>query len=360
MADAEGDALCDAEWIWLTDEQFQEDVDAICTEAKAGASASERPRPKRAAIMVPAVRLEGATGHASLINGDYAEDLEWPQLVLTNGTSFMWSNDGRWCVGKRKNVGSSKCRAFVQSESGRPEDIPRGATWMVNDGVATEFAASSRIRLMLTPAGRAQAQRGRRPATVRRLGAYSAAADERLAPQLTASAADLRAVGGVLVDDGGVWGPRCNAALRSALSAGLRVASLQLSSTLWREEDTIELAELLSPACGLETLSVASGMVGLGGLRAILAAARRCPTLHMVDLFACGPRTEQWESLGCFTRGPECEDCQLLLELHHVLQSRGHADAWPRLGECVVRNEAFMDDVHGGGSLLGTLGLDPG
>lgn len=345
------------EWLWLADDQFEEDVDAICAEARAADAASERPKRKRAALMVPTVRLEGATGHAALINGEYAEDVEWPQLVLTNGTSFMWTHEGRWCVGKRRNVGSSKCRAFVQSEPvpGRPEDIPRGATWMVNDGIAAEFAASASIRLVLTPAGRAQVRRGRRPATVQRLGAYSAAADERLAAQLVASAADQQAVGGVLVENGGVWGPRCNAALRSALVAGLRVASLQLTSTLWREEDAVELAELLSPACGLETLCVAYGMVGLGGLRAIIAAARRCPTLHTVDVFNCGPRTEQWDSLGCFSReGPESEDCQLLLELHQVLRGRR-----PEMvsNEGCVRNEAFMDDVHGGGALLGHLSL---
>ena len=114
-------------------------------------------------------------------------------------------------------------------------------------------------------------------------------------------------------------------------------------------EDAVELAELVSPDCGLTTLSVANGAVGLDGLRAIIAAARRCPTLSEVDLFNVGPRAERWESLGCFSRGPESEDCVLLLELWRVLRGN-NADA-------CVRNEAFMDDVHGGGALLGHLSL---
>jgi len=345
MMEADGE---DLEWLILVDDQFETQRFAIADELNA--AAPEHRAPEKRSAIIPTLRLEGATGHAALINGEYAEDTDWlPQLVLTNGSMFMWANAGRWCVGRRKNVGSVGCRAFVQSEpaSGRPEDIPRGTMWMVNDGVNTgEFAAAECIRLMLTPSARARAQRAGRSATVR-LGAYSTSADERMAAQLVAAAADKRAVAGVMVDtdNGGVWGPKSNAALHEALGAGLRPACLHLLGTLRREEDVIELAELLPAMCGLEKLVVAYSYVGLSGLRAIIAAARRCTTLHTVDVFNCGPRTERWESLGCFTQGPTSEDCALLLELHRVLKGRNEEQGG-------VRNEAFMDDVHGGGALL--------
>ena len=187
------------------------------------------------------------------------------------------------------------------------------------------------------------------------LGTRSAAADKRLAALLADAAANKQEVAGLMLPEHGLWGPACNEALRTALGAGLRPASLQLSSALQREEDVVALAELVTAECGLETLTVSYCSVGLSGLRAIIEAARRCPTLRTVGLFAAGPRTDRWESLGCFTRGPQSEDCVLLLELLDVLKGR-HEACEPL--SC-VHNEAFMDDVHGGGALLGLLGLDP-
>lgn len=353
MSDSEDQQEEKLEWLELVDDQFEEDMPTIADELNAYKAAAHpmAERPPRMAIMQPTLRLEGAMGHAALINGEYAEDTSFSsQLVLTNGSMFMWADAGRWCVGRRKNVGTTSCRAFVQSEpaSGRPEDIQSGATWMINDGISTsEFAAANSIRLLLTTSGRARAQRGGRSAAVR-LGAYSTAADERMATKLAQAARHQQDVMGVVVLDGGVWGPKSTAALREALGAGLRPLHLQLSNTARREEDVIEIAELVSAECGLMTLGMAFGMVGLAGLRAIIAAARRCPTLHTVDLFASGPRTERWDSLGCFSQGATSEDCVLLLELHHVLKGRPHGEG----NGAGVRNEAFMDDVHGGGALL--------
>ena len=341
------------EWLTLVDVQFEADAVRIRDELKAAApptSTTTTDQPQTSTFNRPTLRIEGATGHAALINGEYAEEKagSGSRLVLTNcnnGGMLMWAEAGRWCVGRRKNVGTVRCRAFVQSEpaSGRPEDIPRSSKWMINDGVhATEFTAAAGVGVRLV----ALTPHRARPA--RQLGVRSAAADERLAALLAAATAGKQVVDGIDVPDGGVWGPASNAALRAALGAGLRPASLRLSGSIHREEDAVELAELVSPDCGLAELGMANCMVGPDGLRAVVAAARRCRTLRGVDLFNVGPRTESWESLGCFTRGPECEDCVLLLELHRLLRGR-HA------GAAYVLNEAFMDDCHGGGALLGLL-----
>ena len=68
-----------------------------------------------------------------------------------------------------------------------------------------------------------------------------------------------------------------------------------------------------------------------------------------MDVFCTGPRSSKWASLGCYTWSgrdtgvPMSADCVLLLALHKVLKERGGG----------VQNEAFIDDVNGGGALLG-------
>ena len=151
------------------------------------------------------------------------------------------------------------------------------------------------------------------------------------------------------MNDGGVWGPACTAALGALLANGLRLRRLHVSGVLWREADLIELLALITHDSPLTDLNLSNGMVGLGGLQAVLETARRCERLARIDLFNVGPRLEgKWESLGCFTGGAESEDCVLLLELHCLLRDRGG----------VVLNEAFMDDCNGGGALLASCG-DP-
>jgi hypothetical protein len=97
-------------------------------------------------------KLTGGEKHASLINGEYLEDRSWPRphLVFSNGELFMWNLEsaGRWCIGRQRNVGTAKCRAYVQSEACNPECIPLDAAWMVHDG-STEEAYAPMKQLQL-------------------------------------------------------------------------------------------------------------------------------------------------------------------------------------------------------------------
>mmetsp|Transcript_76530 Transcript_76530/g.127565 ORF Transcript_76530/g.127565 Transcript_76530/m.127565 type:complete len:548 (-) Transcript_76530:118-1761(-) len=106
-------------------------------------------------------RVTGASGHSSVINGEYQLETGRDTMCFRNDDMYMWTCNGRWCIGRLLNVGTTKCRAFVESSVERPELINRTrATWMVHDGWSTtEHIPDCHVQLELTHAGGALVRR---------------------------------------------------------------------------------------------------------------------------------------------------------------------------------------------------------
>ena len=149
----------------------------------------------------------------------------------------------------------------------------------------------------------------------------------------------------------GFWGPTCNQTIRDM---GGLIEPFTETCHFWhsiiRQEDFVDLMELITPSSTFTKLSFTQCTVGLSGLRALIEAVKRCESITEVCLFNVGPRKEGkegWESLGCHT-AQENDDCVLLRELFHVLWKRGGG----------IENEAFMDDCSGGATLRHVVALE--
>jgi hypothetical protein len=160
----------------------------------------------------------------------------------------------------------------------------------------------------------------------------------------------------------GMFGSECLAAVKAGFENGATCGCISLQGVVSDENVFAELIEILvrySDQSPIHTLAVPNNTVGLKGLAAILKLAKINGKLDYVDLFNAGPRSVEglWASLGCFTKGPDDlqdgeemgEDCRLLLELHRQLKKNGTDRTRP------VMNEAFYDDVNGGGALMSSM-----
>lgn len=334
------------EWIdeWARLQGLEEDwLDTLRPPPAPTSPAPARPKQTGRATF----ELRGAGAHASIVNGEYLEDTSWTHhLVFTNkddADMFMWAVEsaGRWCIGRRKNVGTGRCRAFVDSEAMNPEEIAIDAVWWLHDGSTdgsdAAYSPSERMcmRTIQTAGGHSFKQR---PLPLHsappKMAAVFDLLDAEIASRITAAWPAGLPVAQLHVSGCGAWGPKCNEALRDCLATGSQVATVCLQGIIYREHDFVQLIQSLDgghsptklqaagqrlalaklahgrlgdaaldavqavhadgdvlelmgrrivsllPLAGLQRLIVSHNRVGIVGLRTLLAAARRCPTLR--------------------------------------------------------------------------------
>jgi len=311
----------------------------------------------------------------------------------------MWKFEGRWCIGRSINVGTERCRAFVEANVDHPQDIENGAEWMVrpSDGVA--HAPNNSVKLVvLRRSGQKKAndslqdeevevssvagvdvttaQLERRDIFVKADTDTQALADEiqeqgpfagsiwveadcdtlELVPDEKAAPLIRTAL---LIGTKQLrvfnleWGEACVAAFVEGMESNscieeLHVHYLNNVDLLLRMLQAI--AKLRGQAA-IRHLGLANNMVGLDGLRSIIACAENCSSLVSVDLFNTGPWVDGG-SIGCFKEKDDA-DVLLLQELWTILHSHVRKTKIQDVSSaCPVQNEAFMDDVNGGGVLL--------
>lgn len=327
------------------------------------------------------VFIKGANGHSSVINGEYLEDTTYTRdsPVFRNGVGQirMWYHDGRWCIGRSVNVGTDLCRAFVQSDAEAPEKIL--GDWMVrpNDGVP--HAVDPAVKLI--PARRkrhVQSASGLEPPPdpAKQLSCVIGAdtdihpivqqireTKDTLAILVEADESEMErslqdeqlalvveaALGSPycrqLLVSNVAWGARTTETWVRAMEAGkCKLDRLSIQSSISSTDHVRCLLDAIPKETRLQNVGLAGNHVGIDGLRSFVDAVKRCTSIRSLDLFDIGPYMDG-ASLGCFVPDEGREDVVLLRELYQNVE--------PRRGS--IFNEAFMEDCHGGGALLGIM-----